>query len=295
MRMHDDEVETDAGLGRRLLAAQAPQFARLPLTPVGVGGTDHAVFRLGDELALRMPRIHWAAHQGELERRWLPVLAPALPVDVPAPIFLGEPAFGYPFRWCVSPWLAGEHAVPGGSVDLAVDLAGFVRAMQGVDTEGAPAPAPGQRGGPLAGADRATRQSAERLRGQDDVDALLGVWDAGLRAPAWTGPPVWAHGDLSDGNLLVRDGRLAGVIDWGGLVAGDPAVDLMVAWTLFDGASRAVYRDELGFVDDAMWVRGRAWAASAAIQALPYYRHTNAGIVTRSWRAVEAILADLQF
>ena len=126
------------------------------------------------------------------------------------------------------------------------------------------------------------------------MDALLAVWDAGLDAPPWDGPAVWVHGDLSDGNLLVRDGRLTGVIDWGGLIAGDPAVELMVAWNLFDAEGRAVYRDALGFVDDAMWLRGRAWAASAAIQALPYYRDTNPDIVARSWRAVREVLADLE-
>ena len=126
------------------------------------------------------------------------------------------------------------------------------------------------------------------------MDALLDAWEAGLRADPWDGPAVWVHGDLSDGNLLVREGGLTGVIDWGGLAAGDPAVELMVAWSFFDQASREVYRDELGFVDDAMWLRGRAWAASAAIQALPYYRETNPDIVARSWRAVDAILADLR-
>jgi aminoglycoside phosphotransferase (APT) family kinase protein len=175
---------------------------------------------------------------------------------------------------------------------LAVDLAAFVHALQRVDTAGAPQPRRGQRGGRLVGADESTREPAEELRGATDVDALLAVWDAGLHARAWDGPARWAHGDLSAGNLLVRGGRLTGAIDWGGLVAGDPAVELMVAWNLFDADSRAVYRDALGFVDDAMWLRGRAWAASAAIQALPYYRDTNPDIVARSWRAVDAILAD---
>lgn len=166
-------------------------------------------------------------------------------------------------------------------------------ALQRVDTTNAPSPRPGRRGGPLASADEITRRPAEQLGDETDVDALLAVWDAGLHAPAWDGPGVWVHGDLSEGNLLVRDGRLSGVIDWGGLVAGDPAVELMVAWNLFDRESRACYRDALGIVDDAMWLRGRAWATSAAIQALPYYRDTNPDIVARSWRTVHAVLTDL--
>ena len=292
MRMHRDEIEIDDALARQLLATQVPHLADLPLAPIDAGGTDHAIFRLGDRLAVRVPRIHWAAEQGEKESTWLPVLAPLLPIEVPVPVFLGEPGDGYPFRWYVSPWLAGDNPTFGASV-LAVDVAAFVRALHRVDTTGAPPPKPGQRGGPLIDADPATRKAAEQRRGEDDVDRLLEAWDAGLRAEPWHEPAVWVHGDLSDGNLLVRDGRLTGVIDWGGLAAGDPAVDLMVAWNLFDRASREAYRDQLGLVDEAMWIRGRAWAASAAMQALPYYRDTNAAIMARSRRASSAIVADL--
>lgn len=294
--MHDDEVHVDEALVRRLIAEQFPQWADLPLTRIEAWGTDHAIFRLGDRLSVRVPKIEWAAKQGEKENRWLSVLASHLPIDVPVPLAVGEPADIYPFRWYVSPWLAGENPRPDGSADLrqlAVDLTAFVRALQRIDTTGAPAPQGAQRGGPLVRADGFTRRRAEQLRGETDVDALLAVWDAGLHAPPWDGPAVWVHGDLSDGNLLVSEGRLSGVIDWGGLIAGDPAVELMVAWNLFDTQSRAVYRDALGFVDDATWLRGRAWAASAAIQALPYYRDTNPDIVARSWRVVDEVLADL--
>jgi aminoglycoside phosphotransferase (APT) family kinase protein len=294
--MHEDEVDVDDELVRGLLAAQLPHLAELPLTRIEAWGTDHAIFRLGDDLSVRVPKIGWAGKQGENESRWLPVVAPRLPVEVPVPLAVGYPTDRYPFRWYVSPWLRGENPAPDGPIDLrqlAVDVAAFVLALQRIDATGAPAPRSGQRGGPPAPADPFTRDPAEQLRGETDVDALLAVWDAGLRAPPWDGPAVWVHGDLSDGNLLVRDGRLTGAIDWGGLVAGDPAVELMAAWNLFDVDSRAAYRDALGFVDDAMWLRGRAWATSAAIQALPYYRDTNPDIVARSWRAVREVLADL--
>jgi aminoglycoside phosphotransferase (APT) family kinase protein len=293
--MHDDEVEVDDALVRRLLAAQLPDLAHLPVERIDAWGTDHAIFRLGRGLSVRVPKIGWAAGQGEHEHRWLPVLAPHLPVEVPVPVAVGEPASGYPYRWYVSPWLDGRNPRPGDVADmtgLAGALAGFVVALQRVDAVGAPGPRRGKRGGPLAAADAATRRSAEQLRGEADVDGLLAVWDAGLDAPPWEAAPVWVHGDLSDGNLLVRDGRLAGVIDWGGLAAGDPAVELMVAWNLFDRQARAAYREALGFVDAAMWLRGRAWAASAAVMALPYYRESNPDIVARSWRAVHAVLAD---
>ena len=295
-KMHDAEVTVDEALVRRLLATQLPGRADLPLHRIEAWGTDHAIFRLGDDLSVRLPKIGWAARQGEKEDRWLPVLAPHLPVDVPVPVAVGEPAEGYPFVWYVAPWVEGANPpADGGAFDrtrLARDLAAFVRALQSRPTTGAPEPRPAQRGGPLESADASTRHPAEKLRGETDVDGLLAVWDAGRHAPAWDGPPVWVHGDLSAGNVLVRDGRLAGVIDWGGLVAGDPAVELMVAWSYFDAEARAAYRDALGGIDDATWLRGRAWATSAALQALPYYRDTNPDIVARSWRTVAAVLAD---
>jgi len=293
--MHDGEVAVDAALVRRLMATQLPDLSGLALLELATWGTDHVIFRLGVDLAVRLPKIGWAAGQGEKERAWLPVLAPHLPVEVPVPVFVGLPAEGYPYRWYVSPWIAGEPPNPR-AVDLALlatDLAAFVAALESIDATGAPSPVEGQRGGPLADADAATRASAEQLRQETDVDALLEAWSAGVDSAPWDGPPRWVHGDLLDGNLLLRHRRLAAVIDWGGLKAGDPAVDLMVAWTLFDPEARQVYRDALGFVDEDTWLRGRAWATSAALMALPYYRDTNPDIVARSWRTVNAVLTDL--
>ena len=292
--MHADEVEVDADLVRDLLAGQAPHWAGLPLTRLDTWGTDHVIFRLGDELSVRLPKIGWAASQGEKERRWLPVLAPGVAVEVPVPLFVGEPRGRYPYRWYVSPWLAGRNPRPGEDLTtLAGDLAAFVLDLHRLDTADAPQPQDGERGGPLVHADASTRDSAQRLRGHTDVDALLAAWDAGVRAAAWHGPARWVHGDLMDGNLLVRRGRLAAVIDWGSCKAGDPAIDLLAAWSLFDGPARAVFRERLGFVDEPTWLRGRAWAVSAAVHALPYYLDTNPDIVARSWRAVNAVLADL--
>jgi aminoglycoside phosphotransferase (APT) family kinase protein len=283
---------------QRLLARDVPRYAGLPLRRVPTWGTDHVVFRLGAELAVRLPKIDWAAAQGERERRWLPVLAPHLPVRVPVPLVIGAPGFGYPFPWYVVPWLPGHTAAAtattaGGLATLAEDVAAFVLALQAapLDPEAPPAE-PGVRGGPLAAADDSTRAAAAELGDDPDVPALLAAWDAGLAAPAWSGPRRWVHGDLLEGNLLMHAGHLAGVIDWGGLRAADPAVDLMLAWTLLDAPSRAAYRERLGFVDDATWCRGRAWAASAALHALPYYRDTNPDIVARSRRTARAIAAE---
>ena len=293
-RMHDGEVEIQDDVVRRLVDRARPDLTSLPLLRLTTWGTDHVIYRLGDEYAVRLPKVDWAAEQCALESRWLPLLRHRLPVAVPVPVLVGEPGEGYPFPWCLSPWLDGDpvsSATP--LTPLALDLAAFVLALQSVDTTGAPGPAEGARGGPLALADSATRESAERLRGSTNVDALLHAWAAGVDAAPWSGPARWVHGDLMEGNLLLQGGRLAAVLDWGGLKAGDPAVELMAAWSLFEGPSRMAYREALGFVDDAMWLRGRSWAVSAALMALPYYRDTNPEIVARSWRVVAAVLADL--
>jgi aminoglycoside phosphotransferase (APT) family kinase protein len=294
--MHADEVPIDLALVRELLAVQAPGWAALPLVQVRAWGTDHAIFRLGERLAVRLPKIGWAAGAGATEQRELPLLAPHLPVAVAVPVLVGEPQRGYPYRWCVSPWLPGSTPSP--ATDLALlarDLAGVVLALRDVDPGPGPAAGPGQRGGPLGAADGAVRRSAEQLRGTADVDRLLGAWQAGVQAEQEREPGRWVHGDLLDGNLLVEDGRLTGVIDWGSCAVGDPAVDLMAAWSLFDGPSRTVFRQHLGLdgrAGEAMWLRGRAWAVSAALLALPYYERTNPDIVRRSWRTVEAVLSE---
>lgn len=244
---------------------------------------------------MRLPKIGWAAEQGERERRWLPVLAPLLPVELPIPVYVGTPGYGYPFQWYVAKWIHGVNPRRDDDLQpLAAGLAAFVRALTSIDMADVPLAGEAQRGGPLQPADASVRSRAEQLRHETDVAALLAVWDAGRLAPPWDGPPMLVHGDLMDGNLLVRDGRLVGVIDWTGPLAGDPAIELIAGWSLFDAATRDTYLDALGFVDDAMRLRGRAWATSAAINAIPYYRDTNPDIVERSWRTIHAVLDDLE-
>lgn len=298
-RMHADEVETDASLVRRLLVGQFPQWADLPIEQVPSAGTDHALYRLGQDLAVRLPRIHWAVGQAGKEARWLPKLAPHLPLTVPTPLARGEPAEGYPWDWSVYRWLPGENAVHARIDDLsrvAADLAQFVHALQQIDTEGGPpdgAPM-SNRGGPLAERDAQTRAaiaSLDSIGGQIDADAVTAAWEASVGAPAWDRPLVWIHGDLQPGNLLIEQGRLRAVIDFGCLGLGDPACDLMLAWTLFAGASRDAFRAALD-VDDAAWLRGRGWALSVALIALPYYLHTNQTIVDFSRHAIAEVLAD---
>ncbi len=294
-KMHADEVQTDASLVRRLLAAQFPQWADLPLKWASSSGTDHAIYRLSNDMSVRLPKVHWATGQVEKEQRWLPMLAPHLPLAIPAPLAIGEPAEGYPWRWCVSPWLEGEDATPEHVRDLkeaAVDLAAFLRAMQRIDTTGGPRPGRHNffRGVPLSVRDDQIRKAIPEWGGVLDTRAITAAWDAALAAPVYDGPPVWIHGDLLPGNLLASRGRLSAVIDFGCLGVGDPAADLAIAWNLFSGESRNVFRAGLG-VDDATWARARGWALMG-LGALPYYRHTNPPQVARARHQVEQVLAD---
>jgi aminoglycoside phosphotransferase (APT) family kinase protein len=292
-KMHADEVDTDEALIRRLLEGQFPQWAALPIRRVVHSGTDNAIYRLGEDMAVRMPRIHWAVAQVERERRWLPILAPHLPLAIQVPLAIGEPAAGYPWQWSVVRWLAGENATAESLRDLreaAVDLAGFVRALQRIDATGGPQPGPTQRGVPLKVRDQYTRDRLPQLRGVVDIEAVTVAWEAAVRIPAWDGPPVWLHGDLASGNLLAVDGRLNAVIDFGPLV-GDPAYDLIVAWSLFSDESRQAFREALE-VDDASWARGRGIALSVAVVALPYYLKTNPAIVAASRHTIDEVLAE---
>jgi len=292
-RMHADEVETSAGLLERLLAAQFPEWAGLPIERVESYGTDHDIYRLGDRLAARLPRIGWATAQAAKEAEWLPKLAPQVPLALPVQLAMGQPAEGYPFGWSVYEWLPGENA-NGTIADLdqaAVDLAEFIQALRRADATNAhPRPARG-RGAPLAELDGLARASIAALGDRIDCDLATRSWEESLAAPAWSGQEVWVHGDLLPGNLLVVDGRLSAVIDFGGLNVGDPACDLQPAWNVFDRGNRARFRSELG-ADDASWLRGRGWALYQAVSALAYYWDTNPGMIRQASHALAQILAD---
>ncbi|QZL09237.1 aminoglycoside phosphotransferase family protein (plasmid) [Streptomyces sp. BHT-5-2] len=293
--MHPDMHPVDAGLVRRLVDGRFPRWAGLPVVRIASGGTVNAMFRLGDEMVVRLPMVAGGAGDVLREREWLPRLAPLLPRAVPEVLGAGEPAEGYPWPWSVCRWLpgenprAGELAEPGA---LARDLAGFVAALRSITLPGAPQ---AHRGGPVASLDVETRAAIEALRGipEEGVDcaAVAAVWDDALRAPGWDGTPVWLHADLMPGNLLVAGGRLTSVIDFGCLGVGDPACDLLPAWNLLPADAREVFRTALG-VDDATWRRGRARALSQALIALPYYRTTNPAMAGTARQVIRAVLAD---
>ena len=287
--MHDDEVDVDDALVRRLLASQMPALAELPLGVVEPWGTDNAIWRLGSDLVVRLPRIHWAEGQVELEARWLPRIAPHLPVAIPEPVAVGEPGDDYPYRWAVHRWIPGEGAGLDRIDDpiaFASALAEVVQALQAVPTTGAP-PAT-NRARRLAEYDDATRRAIDGASHLIDAAAATGVWDEALAAPPHDGRPVWVQGDL-EGNCLVQDGQLCGIVDWGSACAGDPAVDVQVVWSpLFTDASRHVFLDALG-ADDATVARSRGAAINQACAALPYYLHSYPRIVERSWHKLAAL------
>jgi aminoglycoside phosphotransferase (APT) family kinase protein len=301
--MRPDEVPIDADLVRRLLRAQFPDWADLPIVPAQFFGTDNAMYRLGEDKAARLPRFPRWAPQVEREQRWLPRLAPHLPLAVPVPLALGRPAEGYPFHWSVYPWLPGENPTLDRIADAAQaarDLAGFIVALQRIDTSGGPPPESSNafRGVPLGDSrpsvaeDTAVRARIAALKGVADVDALIAVWEAALAAaPAWDGRPVWIHGDLTRGNLLAIDGRLRAVIDFGCLGVGDPACDLAVAWTFLTGPSRAVFRAALA-VDGATWARGRGWGMATALPSRADLTDPDPVRAARARRLLDDFVAD---
>ncbi|MFD7631111.1 aminoglycoside phosphotransferase family protein [Streptomyces sp. NPDC059851] len=293
--MHPDEPDTDVPLVHRLIAAQFPRWAGLPVKPVDAHGTSHVMYRLGDAMVVRLPRTAGAAEDIEREHTWMPRLAPSLPVPVPVPLAKGVPGEGLPFPWAVYRWLDGEAPTVGriaGPDRLARDLGRFVTALRRIDPAGAPA---SYRSETLAARDAATRAAIAGLRTPADVDAdpaaVTAAWEAALRAPEWPGPPVWIHADLQPGNLLLSGDRLGAVIDFGCTGLGDPAVDLLAAWYVLPAGARDAFRAAAG-LDDAAWARGRGWALSVALLELNYYRETNPAMTAKARHVVEELLAD---
>lgn len=261
-------MEFGASLVRTLIAGQFPQWADLPVVPVEPQGWCNRTFRLGETMSVRLPSAHRYVRQVEKEYRFLPALAAKLPLPVPAPLAIGKPAGDYPWPWSVYGWLDGESALTSPVDDksrFAEDLAGFLNALQAIDaTDGPPAGVHNFfRGGSLAVYDAQTRDAVAALHGEIDAEAALAVWEAAL-VSTWTQTPVWVHGDVAAGNLLVRDARLCAVIDFGSLGVGDPACDLAICWTFLDGQSRATFRAALP-LDEATWARGRGWALWKAL------------------------------
>lgn len=287
MAMHAEELQIDEPTVTRLIAEQLPEYADLPVSRLEATGSSNALFRLGDQLLVRAPRERGGSATIQKEARWSPAIAAALPVQVPTVVALGRPTSDYPESWSVVDWVDGTHPAPvgpgsGSRESLARDLGASVRALRELEvpTEALEDDAlRWYRAGPLAAVDEDIREYADECRAMPeldlDVDAALAVWSDAVAVSAGASKSTvrWVHGDLLAENLLVRDGRLAAVLDLGGLSIGDPAVDAIAAWELLGEHDREVFRAEAD-IDEQAWVRGRAWALAIALMTFPYYWRT---------------------
>ena len=295
MYTNNDRVLIDDILVRRLVGAQFPQWKNFSVWPVARSGWDNRTFHLGDRMLVRMPSAAEYAVQVEKEHRWLPRLAPLLPLQIPVPLAIGEPADGYPWKWSIYRWLNGETAASTQIADMrdfAISLAQFLIALQRIDSTGGPVSGPHSfyRGGSLTIYDTETRQAIAALKGKIDVDAATEIWETAL-ATTWQGSPVWVHGDVSGGNLLVQEGRLSAVIDFGQLSVGDPACDLAITWTFFGWKSREVFKEMLP-LDAGTWARGRAWTLWKSLIIAAGLTDTNSAEGEQCWRIIDTVLED---
>ncbi|WP_374456783.1 aminoglycoside phosphotransferase family protein [Nocardioides sp.] len=292
--MHADEIAIDDGTVRRLVDAQQPEWAGLPLRRLPPIGTDNQLFRLGDDLLVRMPRIHWAAESALQEHEWLPRISPHLTLPIPAPVALGQPGEGYPWHWTVVPWIEGDNPTREtfDPDEWAVSLGSFVRECRAVPGMDGPVKTEG-RGAPLAALDPWVQEwTAKADPAEVSRDAVLAVWADALAAPAYDGKPCWFHGDLHEGNLLVRDGRLAAVIDWGAAGRGDPAIELNAMWGYLPESAADLYRTTVG-LDEAAYRRARGFALAPSISATTYYRDTAPEIARGALGTVRRLIVSL--
>lgn len=290
---HPGEIRISVHQLRELLADQFPHLAMERIEQLPIGGTDHVLFRIGESLLARMPRVDWAAEQAAKDAAWLPMIQPFVNLNVPSPVGIGKPSETYPWPWSLVPWIRGEnpHSTNTNLIQAARSLGEFCVALRCIPTKGGPVAKPRERGAALQTRDSITREAIIELGSRIDSTGTLDAWERALEADPWRGDPSWVHGDLDPGNLLVKDGNLVAVIDFGALDVGDPAVDLLAAWSLFQGESRSEFR-KAAQADEAMWERGKGWALTTALIALPYYWEKSPSMVKSSLHKIEQVLAD---
>ncbi len=290
-RLHEDEVHIDVELVRRLLSAQFDHWSQRTLSFVSSSGTVNVIYRLGDDLCVRLPRLPQYSADLEKELEWLPALAPELSLETPEPVARGEPSPDYPFTWAIYGWLQGITVDPQRAKEIPrihEPLAQFVAELRQIDVSGAPR---SRRDFSMKVRDVSAGEAIESLGENVDADAVTSAWEAALEAPEWDGIPVWTHGDLLPPNLLVKADRLSAAIDFGNMGDGDPAVDVVAAWSVLDDEGRTLFRSILD-VDDATWDRARGFALHQALLIIPYYRETHPDFVAMAIRTVEEILND---
>jgi aminoglycoside phosphotransferase (APT) family kinase protein len=285
------KVSISESLVHQLLTAQFPQWADRPISPVSSAGVQHTLYRLGEDMVVRLPNAKDAVGQAGKEFQWLPTMAAQLPLAIPVPLAMGRPAGGYPWPWSIYRWFEGETGTFERITNprqAAADLGKFISALQQIDPAGGPL---SERGVSLTERDPYTRMAISSLRGLIDADAATEAWEASLMAPAWEAAPVWTHGDLFPSNLLVKNGRLAAVIDFGDLGLSDPACDMLGAWSYLPTDVHEDFRAELS-VSDATWTRGRGWALSIALIALFHFQTANSQLANVATRVIHEVLAD---
>lgn len=265
------------------------------IDPVAMSGWDNRTFHLGKDMSIRLPSAADYELQVEKEHQWLPQLAPALPLPIPVPLAMGKPEYGYPWKWSIYRWLEGETASSGRIADLsefAGDLGNFLIALHKINATDGPSPGLHSfyRGGSLSVYDNDTRRSIANLKDKIDTAAATEVWEAAL-STSWKHQPVWVHGDISAGNLLVQKGKLCAVIDFGQLASGDPACDLAINWTLFHGKSRETFQKALP-LDQGTWARARGWTLWKALLVAAGFTNPHNAESKQCWRIIEDVIVD---
>lgn len=296
-KMHENELEIDESFVRKLLENQCPQWSNYPLSAITSSGTDNALFRLGNEFVVRLPRVEW--EPGSIEKsinkeyEWIPQLAKLLTTSISAPIFKGNPDSFYPWSWLIVKWNDGLNPVFEENNEyalLAADLAHFLNELHGVKLSHGPL---SRRGVPLQKIDAETKKAIGELSEDLDSQLISSLWEQLLTTPSWEKELVWIHGDFLPGNILIQNHSLSGVIDFSDVGMGDPACDLIIAWSLFNKISREIFRKNLKNSDENTWRRGKAWALSIALIMLPYYKNTNPILATLARRMIKNIMCDL--
>lgn len=297
MAVMDKKIIIDTILVRHLINSQFPQWKDLIIQPVALSGWDNRTFHLGENMLIRMPSAPDYELQIEKEQEWLPKLAPLLPLPIPSPLAIGKPSENYPWKWSIYRWINGQSADRSEIAnlsDFAKSLANFLTALERIDATNGPLPGlhSFHRGGNLNHYDQEVKQAIIALEDRIDVKATLEVWEAAL-ITTWDKPPVWIHGDISAGNLLVQEGQLSAVIDFGQLAVGDPACDLAITWTLFKDKSRETFCSTIQFDADT-WARGRAWTLWKALVVAAGFTDPNNTESKECWRIIDEVIEDHQ-
>ena len=296
-----NRLQIPVTLVRELIAEQFPQWSHLPISPVPVGGWDNRTFRLGKEMSIRLPSAEEYAEKVHIEQQWLPFLARYMSSPIPIPIAIGQPSKNYPWHWSIYRWLKGESANMLQQFDatdlkqLAIDLAKFLRELHKINTTGAPVPGPHNfyRGAAPIVYDEETRSAINQLQHLIDGAAVTEVWERAINS-RWDKKPVWIHGDLSAGNILINDNKLCGIIDWGGMAVGDPACDLVIAWTLLTPPSRKIFKVDVN-LDTETWARARGWALWKALITIVAEENKTGLKVAKQLNIINAILREHEY